>query len=138
MLKHLKLRVAVFSAVFAWFATTPLMAAPLPYSKSTPIFRKKWDEKYPVKPVSVVANPAGRGVLAAYSARQTVYYYHFRVVIPILARKQTETEISIEPTGKTRTVEVWMRYRTRDRIYDLAFVRQDLLPGTNRRWLRVR
>lgn len=136
---HVLQKACLFFAVFLYgLPAADLSAQPLSYSRSTTIFKQEWNSRYPVEPVKITGNPSGKGVLLAYSGGQTVYYYNFRVVLPRPARQKDGEEVSIGFTGQTRAVEVWMRYRTRDKIYDLAFVRQDLLPGTNRRWVRLR
>ncbi len=106
------------------------------YKTAEKQFAKLWKEKFPVKTVSVTANPAKRGVLRVWHRGAYVYYYEFRVLLPRPVRDESG---KIVRKG-TRRATVWLRYRRniKKKPWDLTFARRDLLPGKYRRWYKVR
>lgn len=92
-----------------------------------------WKERYPLPIKKIHPNPRGRGVLRVTWKGATVYYYQFLLEIPRLRKKPNGP-----PGGdEIRRVELWVRYRPREKEpYDLTFAREDLLPGSNRQWLK--
>ncbi|MCB1174450.1 MAG: hypothetical protein KDK39_12840 [Leptospiraceae bacterium] len=93
-----------------------------------------WSSRFPVKVHRFLANPEKKGILRTVVQGHAVYYYHFIAIIP---RPQRTESRKIEYTPEARRVEIWVRYRPwLAEKWDLSFARQDLLPGSNRKWLR--
>ncbi len=103
------------------------------YARVAALLPELWKARYPVLVQEFVANPENRGVYAASDAGRTVYYYHFIAVTPRPFRAEDESIQNEAP----RRVELWVRYRSwLAEPYDFSFARRDLLPGTNKRWVR--
>ena len=117
-------------------AGAALRAQRLPsYSALLELLPALWQQRYPVAVEKFVPNPGGRGALRARVQGRNVYYYRFQAIVPRPVRGADE---SAATTGEPRTVEFWVRYRSWLREpYDLSFVRQDRLPGSGQRWIKV-
>jgi hypothetical protein len=117
-------------------AVTPAFAqARAPgYARVAALLPELWKARYPVAVQEFLPNPENRGVYAASDGGRTVYYYHFIAVTPRPFRADDESLQSEAP----RRVELWVRYRSwLAEPYDFSFARRDLLPGTNKRWVRL-
>lgn len=141
-----KTRLATRDALLTMLATlllTALLAAPAPafaqgrapgYARVAALLPDLWKARYPVVVQEFVPNPESRGVYAASDGGRTVYYYHF---IAVTARPFRADDESIQSEAPRR-VELWVRYRSwLPEPYDFSFARRDLLPGTNKRWVRL-
>jgi len=121
---------------FSGFSPEEIYAEKLPsYREVKKILPEIWQKKYPVKPVKFISDPENKGVLTALDKRGRVYYYHFMVVIPRPVRNEDESIKNIDK----RKSELWVRYRPYEKKdpWDLSFARRDLLPGKNKRWMKI-
>ncbi|MBW7856968.1 MAG: hypothetical protein H3C43_01380 [Leptonema sp. (in: Bacteria)] len=120
--------------VFSFILPISLCAqSTLSYAEALELARKTWSERFPVEPISIFESKSNQRVLAAKVQNITVYYYRFEVSLPRLYR-QSDDSISQEQEP-ARNAEVWLRYQPQLKVVDFAFVRDDLLPGTNRQWI---
>lgn len=83
--------------------------------------------------LALIDVPAGRRIRFARYQGIPIYYYRFEVDLPRMFRDDQD-RITTEQTP-ARRAEVWFRYQPRLQNADFAFVREDLLPGTDQRWL---
>lgn len=111
-----------------------LSAAPLPdYAAVEKELTLLWKEKFPVSPLGVKAEPQTRA-LRTYVKGRAVLYYRFTLQLP---RPDLKGEELTTPPG--RTIEVWVRFRSwQKKPFDLTFVREDLLPGRGRSWIKLK
>ena len=135
-------------------AVPQLQARGLPsYAEVSKRMPEIWKARYPVEVQKFTADPSKRGVLRAVHQGRYVYYYHFQATVlrPVrgdgdgasIGGSSTDNAEAGADNGMEgiapRTVEFWARYRSwLAEPWDLSFVRQDRLPGTNRRWIKVR
>ncbi len=93
-----------------------------------------WKKRYPLQGAEFRPYPGKNTILAARDRGRMVYYYRYRVVIPITRRMNGSDEMVKK--GE-RVTELFVRYRSWEKEpYDLTFGRVDLLPGSARRWIR--
>ena len=104
------------------------------YARVLKILPELWAKKYPVRPVKFTPNPGGKGYLRATHKGRRVYYYRFRVTLPLPVRNPE----GIPEVKSTRELEFWVRHRPHEKKtpFDLTFARQDLLPGSGKRWVK--
>ena len=109
--------------------------SPPSFKEVQSIFARLWEERYPLRLESVQPDPQNKGVLQVLHKKESSFYYRFKVSFKKPYRLPEEEKLSY---GKTTTAEVWVRYRPllKD-AYDITFAREDLLPGKNRRWLKI-
>lgn len=120
--------------VLTWAAPTQAQGRAPGYARVAALLPDLWKARYPVAVQEFVPNPENRGVYVASDGGRTVYYYHFIAVTPRPFRADDESLQSEAP----RRVELWVRYRSwLPEPYDFSFARRDLLPGTNKRWVRL-
>jgi hypothetical protein len=112
----------------------PASAKGIPtYSQIAEALPDLWKRRFPLQEVRFLSDPEKRGILSASDGGRMVYYYHFRAMVSRPVRNPDE---SIGLSGE-RSVELWVRYRPeRGDGYDLTFIRRDLLPGKNKRWIK--
>lgn len=125
----------LLAGLLAMLCVSALPARTLPtYIAMSAKVPELWDARYPIKAQSFIANPEKLGILSARHKGRAVYYYHYRATLRRPARKADE---SLEYKEVLRAVEFWVRYRPgQKQPFDLSFARRDLLPGSNRRWLK--
>jgi hypothetical protein len=105
----------------------PLTAKPPGYKHVTEKLKDLWKEKYPFD-ADFLPDPEKHGAISAIAGGRVVFYYHYRVTLPLLSRDGV--------TGK-RNSELWVRYRPEEsKPYDLTFARRDMLPGTSKAWFK--
>lgn len=128
---------SVFLLILSGLLFPPSLLAKIAgYGEVEKIAIEIWNDRFPVPLESIQSNPNQKGVLTARYKGKTVYYYFFSGVVPILHRESGSTEMVQE---NKRHVTFWLRYRPGNETpYDLTFARQDLLPGSGKRWIRVR
>jgi hypothetical protein len=103
------------------------------YQEARILAQKSWKDRFPAEALSLREVSGGRRLLFARVQGVPVYYYRFLADLPRLYRAADESIEQEEVAA--RTVEVWFRYQPQLKQGDFAFVRDDLLPGTDRRWL---
>ena len=92
-----------------------------------------WEERYPLPVPEFEPDPRKRGALRVFDKGKQVVYYHFQATLQQPFRDE-EDHLQYKPGRK---IEFWVRYRAHEEEpYDLSFVREDLLPGKGRRWIR--
>lgn len=118
----------------SFFVPGMLQAEVFPsYQEALTLAKRSWKERFPADALSVSEVPPGRRLLYARVQGIPVYYYRFSAELPRLYRAADDSIQQEEIPA--RTVEVWFRYQPQLKQGDFAFVRDDLLPGTDRRWL---
>lgn len=91
-----------------------------------------WKEHFPVEGASFEALTS-RGILRMTDGGRLVYYYRYQAQVPRMTRKESE---GIVP-GPRRKLELWVRFVPGQKSpYSLHFLREDLLPGSGRTWIR--
>jgi hypothetical protein len=121
------------SAIAVLFSLWPITAgAAVPsYAQIAAQLPEIWQQAYPVE--NVTFKPLSKqGVWLKTLQGQTIYYYRFQAEVPRLVRAEDGGLREL----KRRQVELWVRY-TPGKPYLLDFYRQDLLPGSGGRWLRL-
>ena len=134
ILSRKKIPSVIFTASLFFLIPGILYAEKLPsYRDVKKNLPEIWKKKYPVEPIKFIPDPENKGILSALDRGRRVYYYHFMVVIPRPVRNEDE---SIKIIDKRKS-ELWVRYRPGEKDpWDLSFARRDLLPGTNKKWLK--
>lgn len=132
MLRCLFCVVILMSGLVSASAESPQTGIPT-YAEAHLLFEKHWKEHFPVMYSGLHDVDPGHRMLVAEIQGVSVYYYRFQVDLPRLFRSDSgRVESESEPA---RRVEVWFRYQPQMKHVDFAFAREDLLPGTNRRWI---
>ncbi len=93
-----------------------------------------WAQRYPVRAEGFeFYSSKSYRILQARVSGKNVYYYRYIAIIPIMTRESGDTMSKRE----SRKAEFWVRYRSwLDDPFDVTFARNDLLPGSSRRWVR--
>ncbi|MBE7440793.1 MAG: hypothetical protein HS115_20285 [Spirochaetales bacterium] len=91
-----------------------------------------WKVHYPVSDVQFEPQ-AGRGVLRVQHGGRVAFYYPYFARVPRMGKGE-----SGQLEKKTvRRIELWVRYEPQlKNPYSLHFLREDLLPGSGRVWIR--
>lgn len=105
----------------------------LSYQEALELAKSTWKERFPVEPISIFESKSKHRLLMAKVQNIQIYYYRFEVSLPRLYRRSDDSiDRRQEPA---RSAELWLRYQPQLKMADFAFVRDDLLPGTNRQWI---
>ena len=105
----------------------------LSYQEALDVAKSTWKELFPVEHISIFESKSKNRLLMVKVQNIQIYYYRFEVSLPRLYRRSDDSiDRRLEPA---RSAELWLRYQPQLKVADFAFVREDLLPGTNRQWI---